>query len=612
MRTDVLSRRTLDPALQQHGSGLNVMYPSYFDHQAMDKSEDKRRIIQEKVLVKHRYEQEKQNSFERHLVDSERRKGQRKFHGSDPKNLSFDFRDSYQFENHRHYGTESARELHTFERMYDADEEARRSQSSFGHIQSPRSGSSQQVYDPQVDLYEKLSALKVPKINTQRVPGFSSYAQKFRKDSIMRSNNSSRSTMLSNSTVNSNMSSRNNSGRSRDLISPSRIPRRQRDITSETSLKSTESRGLHSVDSYNSRQGSIYSPLKTNERYNEWNDYSIPEGDLPDLIQDEIQELQKSKGALQVAKGARGTIQVTLRSDEKSKEKAKAVNNNKTGNKRSKKSTAEQSTPKENEKSVDEAQREDVGSFKQIQNSQDIGNIKQANKVTRGVAQTNETVNLQESVNDSKVQYNQKKRPNKSETKEKTKEKSSKTPNDYSTESARPSQTTKEKGKSGESSKGPAPNKDKLNKNQAIEKEIAKVQEDYLSHRAANNKQKQQSEKAATSNNKSNTAKTSKQQIFSDSKPSPAKAGQIPEYKGNKTKAKTDDTSKKDNQEKESSDSKPKKGILRKTSSFKVIGNSDQYFGYMSITDGVAVEKKEVKRVRYHADHYPEVRPISA
>lgn len=610
MRTDVLSRRTLDPTLQQHGSGLNVMYPSYFDHQALDKSEDKRRIIQEKVLVKHRYEQEKQNSFERHLVDSERRKGQRQIHGSDPKNLNFDFRDSYQYENHRHYGTESARELHTFERMYDPDEEARRSQSSFGHIQSPRSGSSQ-VYDPQVDLYEKLSALKVPKINTQRVPGFSSYAQKFRKDSVMRSNNSSRSTMLSNSTVNSNMSSRNNSGRSRDLISPSRIPRRQRDITSETSLKSTESRGLHSVDSYNSRQGSIYSPLKTNERYNEWNDYSIPEGDLPDLIDGEIQELQKTKGALQVAKGARGTIQVTLKSDEKSKDKAKPINNNKTGNKRSKKSATEQSTSKENEKSVDGTQHEDVGSFKQSSNSHDIGNIKHSHKVTRGVVQTNETVNLQDSVNDPKVQYNQKKRPNKLETKEKSKEKSSKTQNDNSTESARPSQTTKEKGKSGESSKVTAPNKDKLNKSQAIEKEIAKVQEDYLSHRVAN-KQKQQSEKATTSNNKSNTTKPSKQPISTDSKTSPVKTGQIPEYKGDKTKAKTGDTSKKDNLEKESSDSKPKKGILRKTSSFKVIGNSDQYFGYMSITDGVAGEKKEVKRVRYHADHYPEVRPISA
>lgn len=611
MRTDVLSRRTLDPTLQQQGSGLNVMYPSYFDHQGKDKSEDKRRIIQEKVLVKHRYEQEKQNSFERHLVDSERRKGQRKIHGSDPKNISFDFRDSYQFENHRHYGTESARELHTFERMYDPDEEARRSQSSFGHLQSPRSGSSQ-VYDPQVDLYEKLSALKVPKINTQRVPGFTSYAQKFRKDSIMRSNNSSRSTMLSNSTVNSNMSSRNNSGRSRDLISPSRIPRRQRDITSETSLKSTESRGLHSVDSYNSRQGSIYSPLKTNERYNEWNDYSIPEGDLPDLIDGEIQELQKTKGALQAAKGARGTIQVTLKSDEKSKDKAKPSNNSKTGNKKSKKATTEQSTPKENEKSVNDAQHEEVGSSKQIQNSQDFGNIKHSHKVSRGVAQTKETVNLQESVNDSKVQYNQKKRPNKSETREKTKEKSSKTPNDNLTESARPSQTTKEKGKSGESSKVPASNKDKLNKSQDIEKEIAKVQEDYLSHRAANNKQKQQSEKATTSNNKGNTTKPSKQPISTDSKTSAVKTGQIPEYKGEKTKAKTGDTSKKDNQEKETSDSKPKKGILRKTSSFKVIGNSDQYFGYMSMTDGVAGEKKEVKRVRYHADHYPEVRPISA
>lgn len=297
------------------------------------------------------------------------------------------------------------------------------------------------------------------------------------------------------------------------MISPSRIPRRQRDITSETSLKSTESRGLHSVDSYNSRQGSIYSPLKTNERYNEWNDYSIPEGDLPDLIDGEIQELQKTKGALQAAKGARGTIQVTLKSDEKSKDKAKPSNNSKTGNKKSKKATTEQSTPKENEKSVNDAQHEEVGSSKQIQNSQDFGNIKHSHKVSRGVAQTKETVNLQESVNDSKVQYNQKKRPNKSETREKTKEKSSKTLNDNLTESARPSQTTKEKGKSGESSKVPASNKDKLNKSQDIEKEIAKVQEDYLSHRAANNKQKQQSEKATTSNNKGNTTKPQNNQF---------------------------------------------------------------------------------------------------
>lgn len=610
MKSDVLDRRGLDRQLQ-HASGLNVMYPSYFDHQTMDMSEDKRRKIQEKVLVKHRHEQEKQNSFERNLVDSERRKGQRPGKGNDPRNLNFDFRDSYHSENNRHYGTESARELHNFERMYDSEGEARRSQSSFGHIQSPRSPSSQQVYDPQIDLYEKLNALKVPKINTKRVPGFSSYAQKFRQDSIMRSNNSSRSTMLTNSTVNSNMSSRNNSGRSRDLISPSRIPRRQRDVTSETSLMSSEGRGIHSVDLYNSRQGLLYSPLKNNERYGEWNDYTIPERSTTELINEEMQELQKTKGAIHNAKVARGTIQVTLKSDEKVKDKQKTTNNNKNGHKRNKKQTTEQNAPKDNENPPGtEPSRDNVSSVKQVQNTQEPGSIKNTPKAPQSVAQSSYSPQVQESVSESKVQYNPKKKPNKPETKGKLKEKSAKVPAESDTESARSSQTTKEKLKSGEGSKLPVTSKDKLSKGQALEKEIAKVQEDYLAHRTANSKQKQP-DNAATSSNKSNAAKNLRSSNTTDSKNNPGKSGQNVDL----SKSKTGDVAKKDKSEKgdkEAPDAKPKKGILRKTSSFKVIGNSDHYFGYMSISDGVAVEKKQAKRVRYHADHYPEVRPISA
>lgn len=57
------------------------------------------------------------------------------------------------------------------------------------------------------------------------------------------------------------------------------------------------------------------------------------------------------------------------------------------------------------------------------------------------------------------------------------------------------------------------------------------------------------------------------------------------------------DIFKKDNKEKEMLDFKLKKGILRKISFFKVIGNFDQYFGYMLMMDGVVGEKKEVKCV---------------
>jgi hypothetical protein len=183
-------------------------------------------------------------------------------------------------------------------------------------------------------------------------------------------------------------------------------------------------------------------------------------------------------------------------------------------------------------------------------------------------------------------------------------------PDETETEPARISQTTKEKTKTGDGSKPQVSNKVNKNKGQSIEKEIAKVQEDYLAHRAATTKQKQQTDNSATPGNKTNAPKTTKQSNATDSKTNASKSVSNSENKADK--AKSSDKGKEGKTEKEASEAKPKKGILRKTSSFKVIGNSDQYFGYMSISDDAAAGKKEVKRVRYHADHYPEVRPISA
>lgn len=568
------------------------MYPSYFDHQGRDLSEDKRRRIQEKVLVKHRYEQERQNSFEKNMVDSERRKGRRKSHGNDSQSLNFDFKESYQYESYRHHGTESARELHSFERMYDPGEEIR-SQSSFDYIQPSRLQNSQTVYDPQADLYEKLSALKVPKINTKRVPGFSSYAQKFRQDSIMRSNNSSRSTMVTNSAITSTMSSRNNSGRSRELVSPSRISVRQREI----SLLSSSSRTLHSVDASNSGQGSLYGSMKMTEKFNE-----IPERNTPDIMHEEMQEMQRAKGALQAARDARGVIQVTLKSDQKIKDKPKPHITNRNGHKKSKKALPEQNTARENEVHVETPKEHFI--------QEEVSSVKHAQKIPRNNAQNQEHHRAQEFVNEPKVQYNQKKKLNKPETKVKPQIRSPNVPEETEKDPVRITPTAKEKGKTGEGSKPSVSNKDKLNKGQSIEKEIAKVQENYLAHRTATTKQKQQTDNSAASSNKTNASKSTKQLNTTDSKNNASKSLPNSEIKVDKTKTSEKSNEKKTN--KEFSETKPKKGILRKTSSFKVIGNSDHYFGYMSISDGVAVEKKEVKRVRYHADHYPEVRPLSA
>ena len=123
-----------------------------------------------------------------------------------------------------------------------------------------------------------------------------------------------------------------------------------------------------------------------------------------------------------------------------------------------------------------------------------------------------------------------------------------------------------------------------------------KVQEDRVISDESDNNPSWKTNKAKNSEQKSqNEIAKGKKSILKTEKP-------------DKTAGENANTKQSDNS------GKPKKGILRKTSSFKVIGNSSNYFGYMSITEEMAADKKVAKRVRYH-DHdgvQRTGRPISA